>query len=94
MPRGGTISTSVMNSPDATRLPIFERSASGAGGVSVTMGVRAARGVAVCWASIARMADFMARMWLGVVPQQPPMNCTPARTNLRAKLAMYSGEQR
>ena len=37
MPRGGTISTRVMNSPAATRLPIFDRSASGAGGVSVTM---------------------------------------------------------
>jgi len=62
MPRGGTISTMVMNSPAATSLPIFERSASGAGGVSpsVTAGARAGR-AALC-ASIARMADFMARM--------------------------------
>ena len=46
------------------------------------------------WASMARMAERMARMWLGVVPQQPPTNCAPAAMALRAKLAMYSGEQR
>ena len=43
---------------------------------------------------MARMAERMARMWLGVVPQQPPTICTPAAMALRAKLAMYSGEQR
>ncbi len=46
------------------------------------------------WASMARMAERMARMWLGVVPQQPPTICAPAAMALRAKLAMYSGEQR
>ncbi len=40
------------------------------------------------------MAERMARMWLGVVPQHPPTTCTPAAMDLRAKLAMYSGEQR
>ena len=30
-------------------------------------------------ASMARMAERMARMWLGVVPQQPPTICAPAR---------------
>ena len=45
-------------------------------------------------ASRARMAERMARMWLGVVPQQPPTICAPAAMALRAKLAMYSGEQR
>ena len=45
-------------------------------------------------ASMARMAERMARMWLGVVPQQPPTICAPAAMALRAKLAMYSGEQR
>ncbi len=45
-------------------------------------------------ASMARMAERMARMWLGVVPQHPPTICAPAAMALRAKLAMYSGEQR
>ena len=46
------------------------------------------------WASIARSALRMERMCTGVVPQQPPTQLAPARTNFRAKLAMYSGELR
>ena len=52
------------------------------------------RSLTRAWASMARMAERMARMWLGVVPQQPPTICAPAAMALRAKLAMYSGEQR
>src|SRR5579885_987363 len=94
IPLGGTISTIVTNLPSCTSLPRRERSAIGAGGVSVTIGVREVGVGAVFCASTARMADFMARMWFGVVPQQPPMNCAPALRNLRAKLAMYSGEHK
>ncbi len=74
--------------------PMRERSPSGAGGVSVfSAGAAPATSTRAC-ASMARMAERMARMWLGVVPQQPPTICAPAAMALRAKLAMYSGEQR
>ena len=33
-----------------------------------------------------------ARMWSGVVPQQPPTNCAPASSHLSAWLAKSSGE--
>ena len=71
-----------------------ERCASGAGGVSVDKGTRVPPSETRVCASMARIAERMARVWLGVVPQQPPTNCAPAAIALRAKLAMYSGEQR
>ena len=94
MPRGGTISTSVTKLPSAIKAPMSERAASGAGGVSVLSAGAAPEAWTRAWASRARIADRMARMWLGVVPQQPPTICAPAAMALRAKLAMYSGEHR
>ena len=40
------------------------------------------------------LAERMARVWLGVVPQHPPIMRTPAHNRRRAYCAMYSGEQR
>ena len=94
MPRGGTISTSVMNLPCSTSAPIRERCAQWS-----RWRLRAQTAVAplpatrAC-ASMARIAERIARIWFGVVPQQPPTICAPAAIALRAKLAMYSGEQR
>ena len=39
MPLGGTISTSVQNSPEAISAPTLERSASGSGSTWLTMGL-------------------------------------------------------
>src|SRR5271163_5206536 len=94
IPRGETISTSVTNSPLATSRPIFERSAKGAGGVSVTIGSRVPPFAGLFCACTARIADFIARIWFGVVPQHPPRNWTPAFRNFLEKFAIYSGEHR
>ncbi len=49
--------------------------------------------VACVWPGEAeRTASPMRLMCSGVVPQQPPMNLTPARASLCAKVAMYSGD--
>ncbi len=92
-PRGGTISTSVTNSPRSSRRAILERERNGGGstapstsmglGVKPTSTDRAADSAVFC-AATARSDARMARMCAGVVPQQPPMTCTPARRNLRA----------
>ena len=82
------------NSPFATSRPIFERSANGAGGVSVMIGSREPAFAGCFCACTARIADFIARIWFGVVPQQPPRYCTPALRNFFEKFAIYSGEHR
>ena len=73
----------------ASSAPMRERCPSGAGGVSVVKRPAPLRLLSTrACASMARMAERMARMWLGVVPQQPPTICAPAAMALRAKLAM------
>ena len=94
MPRGGTISTIVTKAPSWISRPSRDRSETCTGGVSVTIGSCCEARWLAAWASVARRADFMARICCAVVPQQPPMYCTPARVNLRAKLAIYSGEHK
>ena len=66
--------------PAAISDPRRDRSASGAGGVSLVCSGCAPRTSTRACASSARMAARMARMWLGVVPQQPPTICAPRRS--------------
>src|SRR5262249_31354552 len=93
-PLGGTISTLVTNWLLAILAAKRERSAKGAGsilapGAGPLTGARApGRGLD------ARAAFTIGLMCSGVVPQQPPMNFTPALINRLAYLAMYSGEAR
>ena len=72
----------------------FSSPANGAGGVSVTIGSREPDFAGCFCACTARKADFIARIWFGVVPQQPPRYCTPALRNFFEKFAIYSGEHR
>ena len=85
VPLGGTISTMVTNSLRASFEPKADRFSIGTAGVAFGAGPPVTcAGLFFPRASPARKADFMTRMWSGVVPQHPPTTRTPAAANLRA----------
>src|ERR1700691_6741876 len=86
VPLGGTTSTMVTNSPCAHFAPRGDRSSrdcagAGLGGAAPPTTWAEAT---LPLASPTRRADFITRMWSGVVPQHPPTILAPAATNLRA----------
>ena len=104
-PGGAVSSTETTNSPRARRAPKRERSASGIAGCKLGAGVgelisMTGSGIAIAAVSplacIMRTAPSMARVCAGVVPQHPPIICTPLLSKRRANtpkcsaLATYS----
>ena len=100
MPLGGTISTMVTKVAAAPIRAAERWSALPSVAAGISRAVGTAASVRPGCVAAALLARAIARRWQtswrgygsALVPQQPPTNCTPALMNLRAKLAMYSGE--